>query len=57
MSDMVLIIPVPYPVLKGFFDASDPDERLVEAQQIKVARPPTVLRHIHSRKGPNSLQD
>jgi hypothetical protein len=46
---MVLIIPVPYPVLKGFFDASDPDERLVEAQQIKVARPPTVLRHIHSR--------
>ena len=39
------------------FDASDPGEGLAEAQQIKVARPPTVLRHTHSGKGPISLKD
>jgi hypothetical protein len=38
-------------------DASGPDMGLSKAQQIKVARPPTVLRHTHSEKGPIAPKD
>jgi hypothetical protein len=38
-------------------DTSGPGEGLVEAQYIKVAQPPIVLRHTDSRKGLISLKD